>query len=289
MKLSESELILNPDGSIYHLHLKPGQVATTILTVGDPGRVSEITRHFDRIENSVQKREFKSETGYYKGKHLTVISTGIGTDNIDIVINELDALFNIDFSTRTIRKEFTQLEFIRVGTSGAVQEDIPVDSLVVSEKAIGLDNLFQFYEQVERSDKALAEAFMKHTEWDQRWSRPYAVHADKELLKRFESDRFQRGITVTSVGFYGPQGRALRLRLKDDRLNEKIASFEHEGSRIANFEMETSAIYKMAHLLGHRAISLNTILANRATKAFSRDTAASVEHLITSTLNLLVQ
>tara|TARA_A100000171_G_scaffold52026_1_gene68639 strand:+ start:1241 stop:2128 length:888 start_codon:yes stop_codon:yes gene_type:complete len=283
-----SELILNEDGSIYHLHLKPEDIATTIITVGDPNRVSDVTNHFDTIEFTVHKREFKTQTGTYKGKRLTVISTGIGTDNIDIVFNELDALVNIDLQARTVKKEFTQLSFIRIGTSGATQSEIPIDSFIVSEKAIGFDSLLHFYKNTDFLDTLFSEAFVKTTGWSQNRSVPYVVSADETLLNVFDSEEYLKGITATNVGFYGPQGRKLRLALQDDEMNEKLQRFQYNKKRITNLEMETSGIYGMARLLGHRALSLNAILANRANGTFSKKPKETIEKLIFKTLELLV-
>ena len=242
MSLAASELILNPDGTIYHLNLAPGDIADTIITVGDPERVTAITKHFDAIEVAVHKREFKTQTGYYKGKKITVISTGIGTDNIDIVFNELDALVNIDFETRTVKKEHTALQFIRIGTSGAIQPEIEVDSWLLSTSAIGFDNLFWFYEGNEYLNDAFAEAFVRHMQWSKRKAYPYVIEADNGLISRFQYAKMMEGVTATNVGFYGPQGRQLRLSLDDTNLNDKLASFVFEGQRITNLEMETSGM-----------------------------------------------
>lgn len=288
MKLKESEFILNPDGSVYHLHLKPGDIAHTIITVGDPDRVSEVTKHFDSIEFEVQKREFKTQTGSYKGKRITVISTGIGTDNIDIVFNELDALVNIDFKTKTIEKEHTQLDIIRVGTSGAIQPEIPIDSFLISEKAIGFDSLLHFYANTDFLDRSFSEAFVNQTQWSKEKSAPYVVAADKALMAIFTSEIMFHGVTATNVGFYGPQGRQLRLALADDTLNDKLQQFLYQGSRITNLEMETAGIYGLATLFGHRAISLNAILANRPNGTFSEHPEKVIERLIIHTLNILV-
>lgn len=286
--LAQSELILNEDGSIYHLNLLPNEIAHTIITVGDPDRVSDVTKHFDSIEVSKQRREFKTETGIYKGKRLTVISTGIGTDNIDIVFNELDALVNIDFKTRTIKEQFTQLNFIRIGTSGAIQKDISIDSFIISEMAIGFDNLLHFYNPEIFLNQEFSKALIKHTNWSTYKSQPYVVESDSTLLQLFSGENFRRGITATNVGFYGPQGRQLRLSLQDEHLNSKLESFRFEGKQITNLEMETSGIYGLAKLLGHKAISLNAILANRANGKFSKNPKETVALLIEQTLNKLV-
>ncbi|MDT0554815.1 nucleoside phosphorylase [Patiriisocius hiemis] len=288
MKIKESELILNTDGSIYHLNCTPKDIATTIITVGDPERVDAIAKYFDEVEVTIHKREFKTVTGTYKGKRLTIISTGIGTDNIDIVFNELDALVNIDFETRALKKMHTALTFIRIGTSGAIQEDIPVDSLLISEKAIGFDNLLHFYDNTDFLDTSFSEAFIKHTNWNSNLSYPYVVPANKELLNIFSTEGFFKGITATNVGFYGPQGRTLRLPTYDKNLNDKIASFQFNNQKITNLEMETSGIYGMSMLLGHQAISLNAILANRASGSFSKNPEETIDVLIRKTLEMLV-
>lgn len=288
--LASSELVLNPDGSIYHLNLLPGDIATTVITVGDPERVDRVATHFDSIEVSKHKREFKTVTGSYKGKRLTVISTGIGTDNIDIVFNELDALVNIDFNTRTIKKKHTPLTMVRIGTSGAIQPAIPIDSFLISEKAIGFDNLLHFYGNTTFLDLRFVEAFVNHTQWNPNKSTPYVTAADTDLVSRFfKSKEFQKGITATNVGFYGPQGRVVRLALQDASLNDKLASFQYKNQTITNLEMETSGIYGLAVLLGHRAVSLNAILANRVTGAFSKQPEETIEKLILKTLEILCE
>lgn len=287
--LASSELILNEDGSIYHLNLKPQDIATTIITVGDPDRVSDVSQHFDTIEVDVHKREFKTHTGTYKGKRLTVISTGIGTDNIDIVFNELDALVNIDFEKRTPKDKHTQLSFVRIGTSGSIQHDIPVNSFLISERAIGFDNLLHFYGNTHFLDANFSEALVKHTNWNPNKSKPYVVSGDADLINTFSNEGFIKGTTATNVGFYGPQGRILRLRTEDPSLNSKLENFEYNEAKITNLEMETSGIYGMAALLGHKAISLNAILANRANGTFSKDPRKIVNKLIKKTLNMLVE
>tara|TARA_R110002124_G_scaffold138576_6_gene302107 strand:- start:39206 stop:40087 length:882 start_codon:yes stop_codon:yes gene_type:complete len=285
--LSQSELILNPDGSIYHLNLKPRDIAPIVITVGDPDRVVDVSKHFEAIEVAIHKREFKTHTGIYRGKRITVISTGIGTDNIDIVFNELDALVNIDFETRKVKKKLTQLDIIRIGTSGAIQTDIPIDGFLVSEMAIGFDNLLHFYGNTSFLHQDFSEAFIKHTQWNAKKSVPYVVAADEHLLKRFISEGFYKGCTATNVGFYGPQGRILRLPLEDSELNDKLAAFIYKDKRITNLEMETSGIYGMAKLLGHRAVSLNAILANRADGSFSQKPKETVDKLIARTLDII--
>ena len=284
MTLAPSELILNEDGSIYHLHLLPHQLADTVITVGDPDRVEQVTKHFDSIEFSVQKREFKTTTGVYQNKRITVISTGIGTDNIDIVLNELDALANIDFKTRTLKKNPKKLNIIRLGTSGSIQKDIPVDRILLSERALGFDALLHFYQSDAIRDKAFEQAFVNHTSWNTEKSTPYCVSASKTLFNHFDSEEFFSGVTATNIGFYGPQGRQLRLKTEDAQLNDKLENFDFKGTRITNLEMETSGIYGLCKLLGHRALSINAILANRATGVFSKDPAATVNHMITTAL-----
>lgn len=287
--LSESELIINPDGSIYHLNLRPDQIADTIITVGDQDRVAQVSRYFDTIEHKAQHREFVTHTGTYNGKRLSVISTGIGTDNIDIVLNELDALANIDFETRKIKDTHRQLSLIRVGTSGAVRPEIPVDGLLASSMAIGFDNLPYFYSDTDFFDDTFSDAFVKYTGWSAAKSKPYVVSADPQLMEIFSSSELLTGVTATNVGFYGPQGRVLRLGLEDAELNDKITSFSYNGVYITNMEMETAGMYAMARMLGHRAISLNAILANRPNGTFSGDPTATVDRLIQLTLSLLSQ
>ena len=287
--IKSSELILNPDGSVYHLNLKPENIAHDIIFVGDPDRVEKITQFFDSIEFSIQKREFKTQTGIFKGKRLTVLSTGIGPDNIDIVLNELDALVNIDLNTRQPKEQLTSLNIIRIGTSGSIQADIPVDSFVLSKFGIGLDNMLRSYivDAVTHTD--MEEAFMTHTQWDVRKGRPYAIACSETLEKRIESNQMHKGITCTIGGFYGPQGRVLRLPIQDSDLNSKMDNFEFKGNRITNLEMETTAIYGLSALLGHNALSLNAIIANRASGTFSEDPTKAVDELIAYTLDKLAQ
>ncbi|WP_298316293.1 nucleoside phosphorylase [uncultured Aquimarina sp.] len=288
MAIAESELILNQDGSIYHLNLKPEHLANTIITVGDPDRVSKVTQYFDTVEHTISKREFHTQTGTYKGKRITVISTGIGTDNIDIVFNELDALVNIDFETREIKKEHTSLNIIRIGTSGAIQSEIPIDSFIVSELAIGFDSLLHFYDSKDIQFPQISEPLMKHLDWDKDKSTPYVVSFDKKLGRHMQSSQTSKGFTITNVGFYGPQGRVLRLPTSDATLNDKIASFSYADKKITNLEMETAGIYGMAKLLGHRAVSMNAMIANRATGQFSNDPKKAVDNLIKYTLDKIV-
>ncbi len=289
MKIKESELILNPDGSVYHLNLKPEHIANTILFVGDQNRVEKITKYFDTIDFSTQKREFKTQTGTYKGKRITVISTGIGPDNIDIVINELDALVNIDLKTRTPKDKLTSLEIIRVGTSGSLQEDIPVDSFLLSTYGLDLNGMLHFYQIDKITNPKLENDFINFTNWNSNKSRPLIIENDKSLEEKMESEQTYKGITATAGGFYGPQGRVLRLAIEDPELNNKIDSFSSNGHRISNLEMETSAIYGLSKLLGHRALSLNAIIANRANGTFSKDPSSIVDKLIKYTLEKLVE
>ena len=289
MPIKDSELILNPDGSVYHLNLRPEHLANTIITVGDPDRVANVTKHFDTIEFETRKREFHTQTGTYKGKRITVISTGIGTDNIDIVFNELDALVNINLETREIKKELTALTIVRVGTSGSIQKEIPVDSIVISEMAAGFDSLLHFYDSEAFQNKDISNALMEHTNWYKAKSDPYVVNCDEGLLKQLSSSKTVTGFTATNVGFYGPQGRVLRLALQDNDLNDKLANFNFNGKTITNLEMETAGIYGISKLLGHKALSMNAIIANRATGKFSENPNKIVEELITYTLNKLVE
>jgi len=290
MSIQESELILNPNGSVYHLNLRPENVAKTIITVGDPDRVNAVTKHFDSIEFQTQKREFHSKTGHYKGKRISVISTGIGTDNIDIVFNELDALVNIDLETRTVKQVITSLDFIRIGTSGAIQKNIPIDSFLISEYAVGFDSLLHFYNCESILDIALSDAIVQQTNWSASKSKPYVVSCSKELLSRFSTNNTTiTGFTATNPGFYGPQSRVLRLPLQDKNLNTKLANFKYNNKMITNLEMETAGIYGLSQLLGHQAISLNAIVANRANGEFSKQPKKTIDELILFTLNKLVE
>ena len=288
--IKESELILNPDGSIYHLNLRPEQVADTIILVGDPNRVPRVSAYFDTIEFSTQKREFCTHTGTYKGKRLTALSTGIGPDNIDIVINELDALFNIDLHTRKPKEQLTSLNIVRFGTSGSLQADIPVDSFVLSSHSLGMDNMLHAYKDAPNvREIAMEEAFMAHTQWNTDKGRPYIVGCGETLKQRLLTDKVFEGITGTAPGFYGPQGRMLRLPVQDPTLNDKLHSFNYKGYRMTNLEMETSAIYGLSKLLGHQAVSLNAIIANRAAGTFTKDTKKVVENLIVYGLEQLAK
>ena len=287
--IQSSELILNPDGSVYHLNLKPEHLANDIIFVGDQNRVEKITQFFDSIEFSTQKREFKTQTGTYKGKRLSVISTGIGPDNIDIVMNELDALVNIDFETRQPKEKLVSLNIIRIGTSGSLQADIPVDSIVMSKFGLGLDNMLRSYVIDEVTHPEIEDAFVSQTNWDLKKGKPYVISCSEELEKLIESDQIFKGFTATAPGFYGPQGRVLRLPIQDSELNHKMDNFKFGENRITNLEMETAAIYGLSALLGHQALSLNAIIANRATGTFSEDPYKAVDALIAYTLDKLAK
>lgn len=287
--IQASELILNPDGSVYHLNLKPEHIAHDIIFVGDQNRVKKISSQFDTIEFSFQKREFKTHTGTLNGKRITVISTGIGPDNIDIVMNELDALVNIDLKTRQPKTTLTSLNIVRIGTSGSLLADIPVDSFVMSKYGLGLDNMLRSYLVDEISNSNMEESFINHTNWDCRKGRPYVISCSDKLEQLIESDKIHRGITATAGGFYGPQGRVLRLGIQDKNLNSKMDNFLFEGNRITNLEMETAAIYGLSKLMGHNALSLNAIIANRATGTFSEDPYKAVDELIKYTLEKLTK
>ena len=289
-KIGSSELIIDKSGRIYHLDLRTDDIADTIIMVGDPGRVGLVSGFFDRIETKVTNREFITHTGFYRGKRLSVISTGIGTDNIDIVVNELDALVNINLKKREIREKHKSLTFVRIGTSGGLQENIPVDSFLLSKKAIGFDNVLRFYLGSNKiSDPEFEQAFIKHTGWGAKLSIPYVVDGDENLLSRLGSENTYEGLTISSPGFYGPQGRVLRLDLHNPEINTKIAEFEYKGERIGNYEMESSAIYGLAKMLGHKAVTICAIIANRATKTFSKDYKSTVEKLVKYTLEKIVE
>lgn len=287
MPIGPSELILNADNSIYHLNLRPEDIADTVILVGDQNRVEKVSRYFDELEVTKQRREFITHTGYLNNKRISVVSTGIGTDNIDIVLNEIDALFNIDFGDRTIKEELTKVDFVRIGTSGAVQPDIALDSFVLSEYAIGFDNVLHFYNSEHIQFPDIQIAFIEHMDWSVYKSIPYVVSSDLTLAEQLYEEPVIRGFTGSNVGFYGPQGRELRLSLEDENLSAKLASFEFKEMRITNLEMETSAIYGLAALMGHRAASMNSILANRSTGEFSKKPAETIDQLIQYTLDKL--
>ena len=281
--IAPSELIINPDGSIFHLHVKPEQLADKVILVGDPGRVPVVAAHFETTECDISSREFRTITGTYKGKRITVLSTGIGCDNIDIVVNELDALANIDFNTRLIKDELRQLELVRIGTCGGLQPNTPEGTFVASEISIGFDGLLNFYAgRNEVSDLKLEEAFLKHMNWHgtQCIAHPYVVHANSELIDRIAADDMVRGITIACGGFFGPQGRQLRLPLADPNQNEKIEAIELEGHRITNFEMESSAIAGLSLLMGHKAMTCCMVIANRLAQKANPNYKNSIDSLI---------
>lgn len=282
--MKPSELILNPDGSVYHLHLRPEQVAPLIITVGDPERVAKVSRYFDKVEHRVRKREFVTHTGWLGKTRLSVISTGIGPDNVDIVLNELDALFNIDLSSRQVKAKLTPLTLIRLGTAGSLQREIPVDSLVASSGAIGMDGLMQYYDATAQQQHPLLTALREHChgQWDFPLA-PYFAEGNQALLQHF-TQHFHHGITSTNPGFYGPQGRQLRAPVRQPKYLDILQTFDYQGARIVNLEMETAAIYGLSQLLGHRAISLSAILANRAEGKFSSNPARSVKRLLETAL-----
>jgi uridine phosphorylase len=286
-RIEESELIINSRGAIYHLDLRPDELAHKIFLVGDPGRVAVVSKYFDRIEIKQQHREFISHTGYIGSERYSVISTGIGTDNIDIVMNELDALVNIDFNTRSIKPKLEKLQIIRLGTSGSLQKEILVDSFVVSTHGLGIDNLLNFYRMEPRgAEQEILQAFTTHTQLHQQFAHPAIASASGFLLKHF-TEGFHSGITITCPGFYGPQGRILRLGLRHPDLIERLTSFNFGPYRISNFEMETSAIYGLGSMLGHLCLSLNVIVANRISKTFSANGLLAVERLIEKSLEVI--
>lgn len=288
-RIAESEMILNTRGAIYHLNLRPDEIGNTVFLVGDPDRVKEVSKHFDKIEYKGEYREFITHTGLIGKKRLTCLSTGIGTDNIDIALNELDALVNIDFNTREIKSNLSSLNIIRIGTSGALQTEIPVDSFVASTHGLGIDNLLNFY-RLEQNDeeKQLLHSFVTSTQLHSQVGHPYIAGASASLIKHFVKN-FHQGITVTCPGFYGPQGRVLRLGISNPELINRLTQFRFGHHKITNFEMETSAIYGLSRLLGHNCLSLNAIIANRVRKEFSKDGKAAVENLIVKVLEIVSQ
>lgn len=285
--IAETELIISSDKRVYHINLKGEDIADDVIVVGDQGRVAQISAHFSEIEFKTEHREFVTHTGIYKGKRITVLSTGIGTDNIDIVMNELDAAVNIDLETRIEKEHKRKLNVIRLGTSGALQEEIPVNGLVVSEYGIGLDGLLNFYAGFEEiNENEISEAFVNHTQWLANLPYPYCVKADADLFNKFVSG-CHYGITATAPGFYGPQGRQIRLQAAKPNLNELLTSFNHKGARITNFEMETSALYGLGRLLGHNCLTVCVIIANRVRREFTTDYKRSVDLLISQCLERL--
>lgn len=278
---AESELIINGDGSIFHLHVKPEQLADKVILVGDPGRVSLVASHFDSKECDIESREFHTITGTYHGKRISVVSTGIGCDNIDIVLNELDALANIDFKTRTEKEQLRQLTLVRIGTCGGLQEYTPVGTFIASEKSIGFDGLLNFYSgRNDVCDLPFEKAFKQHMQWNPQLCAPYVIDADKETLERIAGDEMVRGVTIACGGFFGPQGRELRIPLADPKQNEKVESFEYNGYRITNFEMESSALAGLARLMGHKAVTCCMVIANRRAKNVNANYKNSIDELI---------
>lgn len=285
-----SELIINPDGSIFHLHVRPEQLADRVILVGDPGRVPLVASHFETRECDIQSREFHTITGTRKGKRITVVSTGIGCDNIDIVLNELDALANIDFGTRRENPALRSLQLVRIGTCGGLQPDTPLGSFVCSEISIGFDGLLNFYGGRDAvCDLGLEQAFLTHMEWSGSTgiSHPYAIHADRELVERIAGEDMIRGITISAPGFFGPQGRELRIPLADPQQNAKIESFSYDGRRITNFEMESSAVAGLSRLLGHHATTVCMVIANRRAKEANANYKNSIDTLIETVLERL--
>lgn len=278
---AESELIINGDGSIFHLHLKPEQLADKVILVGDPGRVSLVASHFESKECDIESREFHTITGTYHGKRISVVSTGIGCDNIDIVLNELDALANIDFQTRTEKEQLRELTLVRIGTCGGLQEYTPVGTFIASEKSIGFDGLLNFYSgRNDVCDLLFEKAFKQHMQWNPQLCAPYVIDADKETLERIAGNEMVKGITIACGGFFGPQGRELRIPLADPKQNEKVESFEYNGYRITNFEMESSALAGLARLMGHKAMTCCMVIANRRAKNVNANYKNSIDELI---------
>ncbi len=285
-RIAESELIINPDGSIFHLHLKPGEISDKIILVGDPARVDLVASHFESEEVNVTNREFHTITGSYKGKRLTVISHGIGTDNIDIVINELDALVNIDFATREIKENLTELTLVRIGTSGGLQPHVPVGTFVVSESSIGFDGVLNFYANRDSvCDLEFEKSFVDYTGYPKLAAAPYVVDADDELVKRIAKEDMVLGITISANGFYGPQGRELRLPLAVSDLNSKIESFDFNGRKVTNYEMESSALAGLSLLMGHKAMTVCSIIANRVAHNTNTNYKESIKNLIIKVLD----
>ena len=285
---AESELIINGDGSIFHLHVKPEQLADKVILVGDPGRVSLVASHFDSKECDIESREFHTITGTYHGKRISVVSTGIGCDNIDIVLNELDALANIDFKNRKEKEQLRQLTLVRIGTCGGLQEYTPVGTFIASEKSIGFDGLLNFYSgRNDVCDLPFEEAFKQHMHWNPQLCAPYVIDADKETLERIAGDEMVRGVTIACGGFFGPQGRELRIPLADPKQNEKVESFEYNGYRITNFEMESSALAGLARLMGHKAVTCCMLISNRRANNVNANYKNSIDEIIKLVLEII--
>lgn len=279
-----SELIINEDGSIFHLHLKPHELADKVILVGDPGRVALVASHFDGVECEVNNREFRTITGNFKNKRITIVSTGIGCDNIDIVLNELDALANIDFETRKEKTNLRQLTLVRIGTCGGLQKNTPIGTFIVSKKSIGFDGLLNYYAKREELDITFENEFKKQVNWNPQLGNPYVADADMKLLEQIAQDDMVRGITISCGGFFGPQGRRLRIPLADPQLNEKIVKFEYNGDRITNFEMESSALAGLAQHLGHKALTCCMVIANRRQKEANSGYKNTIDGLIKKVL-----
>ncbi len=283
---AESELIINGDGSIFHLHLKPEQLADKVILVGDPGRVALVASHFDSKECEVSNREFRTITGTYHGKRITVQSTGIGCDNIDIVLNEMDALANIDFQTRTAKPQLRSLEIVRIGTCGGLQPDVPTGTYVATVKSIGFDGLLNFYAGRDKvCDLSLEQSFKEYVKWQDKMGNPYVSVSDTGLLDRIADKDMVRGYTIACGGFFGPQGRQLRVPLADPKLNEKIESFDYDGLHITNFEMESSALAGLSSLMGHKALTVCMVIANRVAKKAESNYKNDIDGLITTVLD----
>ncbi|UTW60883.1 nucleoside phosphorylase [bacterium SCSIO 12741] len=283
----DSELVLNPDGSIYHLHLKPEHLADTIILVGDQGRVDQVSSFFERVDFEVQNREFKTKTGVFNGKRITVMSTGIGPDNMDIAINELDAAVNIDLQTRLPKESLKSLNLVRIGTCGSLQEDIPVDSFAISTFGMGMDGVLHYYDfEYDEEEQSIQQEIVRQLDWNPAAAEPYLVRSSTQLFDTLKEGMYG-GITATAGGFYGPQGRQLRLSAHRPELNEQLNQFNHNGHRIINFEMETAALYGLGGMLGHQCCTVCAVIANRFTKSYSKDYKTTVNKLIESTLNRL--
>jgi len=290
MAIKESELLINEDGSIYHINLKPEEIADTIILVGDQDRVEMVASFFTSIELKKHKREFYTVTGIFNNKRVTVMSTGIGTDNIDIVINELDALVNIDLKTREIKKERKVLNLIRIGTSGGLQAELIPGSYIVSKSSVGFDGMLNYYKDiVDITDTQFEDAFMSHTNWNKRLATPYIVNASEKLTNKLVGEKYNHGITISSNGFYGPQGRILRLDTADNELNDKIHTFEYNGRKISNYEMESSALAGLAKMLGHEATTVCLIIANRITKNSVTNYHPFMKELVLDVLNKVTE
>ncbi len=284
--IPSSEMIINPDGSIFHLHLRPEQLTDKVILVGDPGRVDLVASHFDTRDFEVSSREFHTIGGTYKGKPIMCLSHGIGPDNIDIVINELDALANVDFATREVRPDHRQLTLVRIGTSGALQPELRIGTPVIAEKAIGFDGVLNYYAGRDKvADLDFERDFCSNTDWNPLWARPYVVNADEELVERIGRDDMVRGNTISAVGFYGPQGRELRLPLANPRLNKTIEEFEHRGRKITNYEMESAPLQGLGRLMGHKAMTVCSIIANRMNHDATPNYKTAINDLIRTVLD----